>query len=153
MKKSVILTACMSVLALGSLATFADGPPSTCSLATLHGTYAYNNIVTTARGPQATNGLESYDGAGHLKYFQQYNYGGVTSGTWTGTGTYSFAPFTQGGITVNCIATVIYDGDTSHPWTYAVAPDGNFFNYTNLFNMGAVAAGHEDRISRALLVQ
>ena len=124
MKRLLTSLACTSALALGAFTASAEDSPASCSLSTLRGTYAFAGTNTTARGPMSTSGIESYDGLGHLKYYQLYNRGGVAHGVWTGTGTYSFAPATQPGFTASCVATVIYDGDTAHPWTYFVAPDG-----------------------------
>lgn len=148
MAKSLALAACASTLvctlALGAAPTLADVPQTTCSLATLRGTYAFAGTSIKAQVWYGTSGMESYDGHGNLKYYELQS-DGVTQNTWTGTGTYT--------ISANCIATVIYDNDVSDRWTYFVAPDGGVFYYNNNLGFGKVSAGHEDRISKALLIQ
>jgi YD repeat-containing protein len=112
-------------------------------LATLRGTYAFAGVGYDSTFPFSTSGMESYDGQGHLKYTQLWHEG--TTFTYNGTGKVL-------SITTNCVATVIYDGDTTHVWTYFVAPDGSHFYYNNNIDNGLESAGHEDRISLALLV-
>ncbi len=143
MRKSLILAACASILGLSALPVFADDAPTTCSLATLHGTMAWGGAAEKNGVPYSGSGMESYDGQGHLKYYTLHS-DGYTQNTFIGTGTYT--------ITSNCIATVIYDGDAANPWTYFVAPDGSVFYYNNNLGHGAVGGGQENRISRALLV-
>jgi hypothetical protein len=143
MKKSLTLIGCMFAFGLGPLTAFADDATS-CSLATLHGTYAFGYWATDSGVPYSTSGMESYDGQGHIKYTQLWNEAGINY-TYNGTGTYT--------ITANCIATTIYDGATAHPWTYFVAPDGSVFYFNRNFSTGPVNGGHEDRISRSLLVK
>jgi hypothetical protein len=145
MKKLLILPACISALGLSAGSVFAaDSTPLACSLATLHGTYAFAGTGIKNLVWSGTSGMESYDGHGNLKYHELES-DGITQNTFTGTGTYT--------ITANCIATVIYDGDVTDRWTLFVAPDGSVFYYNNNLGFGKVSAGHEDRISKALLVQ
>ena len=141
--KSLILCGCVSILGLSSVAAIADDEPTTCSLATLHGTYAYAGVYFRFGAPVGASGMEFYDGHGKIKTYDQGS-DGMTSFTSQSTGTYTITP--------NCIATVIYDGDTANPHTYFVAPDGNVFYYNNNNNHGRVSGGHEDRISRSSLV-
>ena len=144
MRKPLILAACLSILGLNAYSAFADDSPTTCSLATLHGTYAYAGVAfRIGSSPTGGSGIESYDGHGNLKTIDQGS-DGVTSFKSRSTGTYT--------ITTDCIATVIYDGNTANPWTYFVAPDGSVFYFNNNNNSGRVSGGHEDRITRALLV-
>ena len=56
-------------------------------------------------------------------------------------------------ITANCVAKVVYDGNTANVWTFFVAPDGTRFYYNNNNPGGFVEnSGREDRISPGLLV-
>jgi len=56
-------------------------------------------------------------------------------------------------ITANCVAEVIYDGNTANVWTFFVAPDGSRVYYNNNKPGGLiVSGGHEDRIALSLLV-
>jgi hypothetical protein len=110
----------------------------------MFGTMAWSGAGETRGVPHSSSGMESYDGKGHLKYYELYS-DGITQHKWIGTGTYT--------ITANCIATVIYDGDVADPWTFFVAPDGSVYYYNNNLGLGSVAAGRSDRISKALLVQ
>ena len=152
MKTVLAPIACTLALALGTTFTAsADDGPTNCSLATLRGTYAFAFTETRQGAPFSSSGMESYDGLGHLKYRQLWSTG-YTSGQWTGTGTYSFAKATNNGITASCVATVIYDGDTTHPWRYFVAPNGSAFFWNNILNTGDVSGGRESRISTATLV-
>jgi hypothetical protein len=105
----------------------------------LHGTYAFAGAGTDNGVPYTASGRETYDGQGHIKFFELWDEAGVTS-TFTSTGTYTMTP--------DCLATATYG--TLH-WTYFVAPDGSTFYYNNNNNTGIMSAGHEDRISRALL--
>lgn len=151
MKRLLTSLACTSALALRALTASAEDSPTSCSLATLHGTYAFAFTETRHGAPFSSSGVESYDGVGHLKYRQLWSTGYV-SGTWTGTGTYSFAPATSNGTTANCVTTVIYDGDTAYQWKYFASPDGSAFFWNNILNTGDVSGGRESRISTALLV-
>ena len=93
------------------------------------------------------SGTESYDGAGHMKYFQFTNDGAVTS-TFSGTGTYV--------IGANCQATVTYEFDgvqSGIPWIYFVAADGSGYYWNNNQNTGVIAAGRVDRISTVQLLK
>ncbi len=139
------LTLCISFLSLSGASALADIPaPEPCSLATLHGTYGFAGTGIRRGVPYSGSGFESYDGQGHLKYYELQS-DGTTQSKYTGTGTYT--------ITANCIATIIYDGITTEVWTYFVASDGDVFFYNNNLGYGNVSGGREDRISRALLVQ
>jgi hypothetical protein len=143
MKKATALFAFIGTLSFGSVSALAD-TPTTCSLATMRGTMAFAGTGEKSGVPYSVSGMESYDGQGHLKYYELQS-DGITQHKWTGTGTYT--------ITTNCIATVVYDGDVVDPWTFFVAPDGSVFYYNNNLGLGNVAAGRSDRISRALLIQ
>ncbi len=70
---------------------------------------------------------------------------GVTQSTVTYNATYT--------ITANCIATVIYDGDTANPFTLFVAPDGSTFYWNNNLGYGEISGARAERTTRALLVQ
>ena len=144
MKKTAILTACLSVLGLGVSAA-AFGGDVTCSLETLHGTYAWGYAATNAGGPYSTSGRESYDGKGHMTWFQLFNSGGFSPATYSGTGTYT--------VSADCVANVVYNGfHNSVPYTYFLIPDGDGYFWNNNFGDGTVSGGRVDRISRALLV-
>ena len=138
-------------LALGALTATADDTLTNCSLPTLRGTYAFAFTQTRQGVPFSSSGVESYDGMGHLTYKELWSTG-YLSGTWTGTGTYSFAIAVSNGIAAKCVATVIYDGDTAHQWKYFVSPNGSEFFWNNIVNTGVVSGGRENRISTALLV-
>lgn len=140
MRKSLISAASISILGLSALPAFADDAPTACSLATLHGTYAFAGTGTDNGSAFTTSGRETYDGAGHIKYFQLWDEAGITY-TYTGTGSYT--------MTSDCVATATY-GIHSH-FTYFVAPDGSAFYYNNNNNTGIMTAGREERISRVLL--
>jgi hypothetical protein len=143
MNKSLAFVTSLFALGLGATAAFGDVPTS-CSLATLHGTYAWGGTSVKNLVWSGSSGMESYDGQGHMKYYELQS-DGVTQNKWAGTGTYT--------ITANCIATIIYDGDATDVWTFFVAPDGGAFFYNNNLGFGRVSGGREDRISRALFVQ
>jgi hypothetical protein len=141
MKNSFVRITCMLVLGLFADSALADtDTPATCSLATLHGTYAFSGTGTDGVIPYTTSGRETYDGNGHIHYYQLWDEAGVTT-PYEGTGTYT--------MDANCIVHATY-GPNNH-WTYFVAPDGRVFYYNNNNNTGLMSAGHEDRISFALL--
>jgi len=143
MKKPLMLSAYVSILALGAVPVFADDGPTTCSLETLHGTMAYEHISWKGGVPSAGSAMESYDGKGHFKY-HEVDSDGYTTQTYDYHGTYT--------ITANCIASVIYfEGGPAYE--YFVAPDGSAYYFSNAQNVGRVSAFRADRISRALLVE
>ena len=142
MKRPLLMGALLCVAALSASAAFADSSVG-CSLATLRGTYSWGGVSIKNFVWSGSSGMESYDGLGHMKYYELQS-DGVTQSTYSGTGTYT--------ITDNCIATVIYDGDVTDKWTYFVAPDGAVFYYNNNLGFGRVSGGQENRISWALLV-
>jgi hypothetical protein len=146
MRKLLLSAVSASVLALGAASAGADeNSATTCSLATLNGTLAWGGTGTSINtGPFSNSGMESYDGHGHMKYYELQS-DGITNHVWKGTGTYTITP--------NCIATVIYDGDVADAWTYFVAPDGSAYYYNNNLDLGHIGGGRLDRISKALLVQ
>jgi len=104
MKRKFIATACMSLLGLSAaVPAFADNEDdtaSTCSIATMLGTYVWAYAATNAGGPYSTSGRESYDGHGNFKWFQLFNSGGTATFTYSGTGTYT--------MTADCVASVVY---------------------------------------------
>jgi hypothetical protein len=117
----------------------------TCSLETLHGTYAWGYSAIDSTGPYSTSGRESYDGKGHMKWYQLYNDGGTFPQTYSGTGIYT--------VSADCVAQVAYDGfhrDVSY--TYFLIPDGDGYFWNNNFTEGTVSGGRVSRISKALLV-
>jgi hypothetical protein len=133
-------------------------PPSSCTLATMHGTMAYSGTSSRNGVQNSTSSLESYDGHGNLKYVEFDNPNGVSPVTYFGYGTYtvgSISGVSTNGMTstANCVLTVFYDGDTATPFRYFAAPDGSTYFYSNTQTKGVVAAGHADRISFAALVQ
>jgi len=144
------MTLTVGVAVLGLIASVAsanefEGEKVNCSLATLHGTYAWGYAATDAGGPYSTSGRESYDGKGHLTWYQLYNSGGYSPAVYSGTGTYT--------MTADCVASVVYDSfHRSVPYTYFVIPDGNGYFWNNNFGDGTVSGGHVSRISKALLV-
>jgi len=145
MNKSFSSLAAASILGLTASQAPAQVSPSGCSAATLRGTYAWFVVATNIHtGPYSASGMESYDGRGNMKWYQKSS-DGVTQRTDTGTGTYT--------ITANCVATVIYDGDTVNPFTSFVAPDGRAFYWNNNFGFGGISGARAERTTRALLVQ
>jgi hypothetical protein len=136
---------CVAVLALssGALPAFADKTPTTCSLATMLGTWAYGSMGYRDGVPISGSGMESYDGQGNMRWIELWS-DGYTNYTWTGVGTYT--------ITSNCVASVRYSAG-GPAWTYFVAPDGTRYYWNNNLDYGAVGGGRIDRISTALLVQ
>jgi hypothetical protein len=145
MKKSWILAGCVPILGLHPFTAYADDAIQHCSMATLHGTYAFASTGSDAGTAFSTSGMESYDGQGNIKYTQRWHEGGVTY-TYNGTGKIL-------SITPNCVGTAMYDGNAAVVYTYFVAPDGNRF-YSNHAGPNLIEdSGHEDRTSLALLVQ
>ena len=132
-------------LGLVTLSASAQISLNSCSLTTLRGTYAWFVVATNIyTGPYSASGVESYDGRGNMKGYQLSS-DGVTQRTDTYAGTYT--------ITSNCIATVIYGGDTANPFTMFAAPDGSVFYWNNNFGFGGISGARAERTTRALLVQ
>ena len=148
MKKTMNVSVAIAVLGLSAHAVFAnevDTEKATCSLASLHGTYAWGYAATDNGEPYSTSGRESYDGKGSFKWYQLYNSGGVSPAVYSGTGTYT--------ITADCVASVVYDGFHGNtPYTYFVIPDGDGYFWNNNFSEGTVSGGRVTRITKALLV-
>lgn len=151
MQKKALLTACLSILGLG-LATAAvagefegEKDKVTCTLATLHGTYAWGYSATDSAGPYSTSGRESYDGKGNFKWYQLYNSGGYSPTVYSGTGTYT--------VSGDCVASVVYVGfHRNVPYTYFLIPDGDGYFWNDNFGDGTVSGGRVTRITKALLV-
>lgn len=145
MKKTAYLALLGLGLSAAAVAADLDGEKVTCSLATLHGTYAWGYAATDAGGPYSTSGRESYDGKGHMTWYQLYNSGGYSPTTYSGTGTYT--------VSADCVASVVYVGfHRSVPYTYFLIPNGDGYFWNNNFGDGTVSGGQVTRISRALLV-
>jgi hypothetical protein len=113
-----------------------------CSNQTLHGTLV-GALSRSGPTPSATMFMESWDGAGHINYFESDSNGTQTF-NYNGTAVFS--------ISADCIATVYYDGATTTPWLYYVNPDGKGYAFVNNRNTGVVAAGRTELMSSALLV-
>jgi hypothetical protein len=139
MKKSMELVTFIGALSFGPVSALAE-TPTTCSLATLQGTYAFAGTGMDGGTPYSTSGRETYDGHGHIHYYQLWDEAGVST-PYEGIGTYT--------MDVNCVAHAAY-GANSH-WTYFVAPDGSVFYSNNNNNTGLTSAGREERISRSAL--
>jgi hypothetical protein len=140
--KRLVWTACASMLGLAAIS--ASAAEEYCTLESLHGTMAWSEVTSTAQGAASSgSGQESYDGKGHMKYYEFYS-DGVSSQTYSGTGTYT--------VTENCIATVTYDSEVV-PWVYFVSADGEHYYWNNNQGTGNFSAGRADRISRGLLVK
>jgi hypothetical protein len=96
MKKQLLSAIGASLIGLSACPVFAEGELGSCSLATLHGTYAWGSIGQNATETYrySTSGMESYDGRGHLTWYQLWT---DQSGTYTysGTGTYVFTSLTD----------------------------------------------------------
>jgi hypothetical protein len=144
MKKSPLVT-CALVLGFAALSASAeDEGASHCTVDTLHGTMAWSATTFGAAGPVSSgSGQESYDGKGHMKYYEFYS-DGITTSTYSGTGTYT--------ISDDCIATVTYDSEVV-PWVYFVSADGDHYYWNNNQGTGVLQSGRADRVSRALLVK
>jgi len=155
MKRPFTLAMSMSIVGLNTCPAFADGELSSCSLATLHGTYAYGGTASNATDTyrHSTSGMESYDGHGHLTWYEIWT---DSSGTYTysGTGTYQFTTLTDTSsgvaVTATCVAKVVYTGYSS--WTYFVPPDGSAYFY-NGNSPSSLSGGKIERISLAMLVK
>lgn len=144
MNTSRIWVLCTMMGGLSAFSVFANDAPTTCSLESLRGTVAGTFTGSNAGVANSASGMESYDGAGHMKWIELWS-DGYTAYRWHGTGTYTITP--------GCVATVIYGGNISQPWTYFVSPDGSGYYWNNNGLYGEVASGRMARISTALLVQ
>jgi len=138
--KTLLLSAALAIGVYGAGPAPAN---ANCDNATLHGTVAAALTKTSSGAPTATAYVESWDGAGHLQY-QESDSQGTSHQTYFGTGTYQ--------ISKDCIATVYYDNATTNPYSYYVAPNGEGYWWVNNLNVGIVAAGHVELISRDLIV-
>ncbi len=145
MNKSVLSAAAALVLGLGTLSATAQSSPSSCSLASLRGTYAWYVVASSIyTGPYSASGMESYDGRGNMKGYQLSS-NGVTQSEVTYTATYT--------ITANCILSIVFEGDTEHPFIAFAAPDGSAYFWNNNSGFGAISGGKVERTTRALLIQ
>ena len=139
MQKHSASLAVVLILGIAETPAFANWDDSAkgCSLATLHGTYAYAQTGTENGLSFIAAGRETYDGKGNITYVELYTQAGVTS-TYTGTSTYS--------VTKDCMASSYND-----TYTYFVAPDGREFYYSSNSASGIISAGREERLSLDLL--
>ncbi len=139
MNKHSALLAGILTVGIAATPAFADwgDSPKGCSLATLHGTYAYAQTGTENGLAFTAAGRETYDGKGNITFVELYTQAGVTS-TYTGTSTYS--------VTKDCMASSYND-----TYTYFIAPDGREFYYSSNSASGIISAGREDRLSLDLL--
>lgn len=145
MNKSLMSVAATLVLAQSAVPASAQNSPNRCSLDSLRGTYGWFVVATNINsGPYSASGMESFDGQGNMKGYQLSS-DGVTQSTVTYTATYT--------ITRNCIATVVYEGDTANPLTAFVAADGSFFMWNNNFGYGGISGAKAERTTTALLVR
>jgi len=145
MTKSFSLIATSLVLALSTPPASAQNSPNRCSLDSLRGTYGWYVVATNINsGPYSASGMESFDGQENMKGYQLSS-NGVTQSTVTYMATYT--------ITRNCIATVIYDGDTANPLTAFVAPDKSSFFWNNNFGFGGISGAKAERTTTALLIR
>lgn len=117
--------------------------PGPCGVASLSGTMDYGWTLTVNGIPQASDGRESYDGAGHVVWEENYSDGYSTS-TYNGRGTYT--------ITDRCIASVHYALSTN-PIAILVAPNGAAYWWLNNHGYGVVSAGKAIRVSRGLVLR
>ena len=155
MKKRLLGAIVIPLVGLSACPVFAETQFGSCSLATLHGTYAYGGIGQNSSETYrySSSGMESYDGQGHLTWYEIWT---DASGTYTysGTGTYAFTSLTDTSsgvaVTANCVAKVTYTGYSA--WTYFVPPDGSAYFYNNQ-NPSSLGGGKIERISLALLVK
>ena len=143
--KTLLTIASALVLGCSAFAAHAEDEGAThCKLDTLHGTMAWSTTLAVAtRAISSGSGQESYDGKGHMKYYEFYS-DGITSSTYTGTATYT--------ISENCIATVTYDSEVV-PWVYFISADGSHYYWNNNQGTGVINSGRADRVSDALLVK
>ncbi|HVN46759.1 MAG TPA: hypothetical protein VMT66_16135 [Steroidobacteraceae bacterium] len=155
MKKRLMSAIGMSIAGLNVGAAFAEGALDSCSLATLRGTYAYGGTGTNATDTyrHSTSGMESYDGRGHLTWYQIWTDSSGTY-TYTGTGSYQFTTLTDTSsgvaVTATCVAKVTYMGYGT--WTYFVPPDGSAYFFSGT-SASPISGGKIERVSLATLVK
>ena len=125
-------------VALPQVARAADAGTTTCSAATLDGTYlfAFSGINVSAGGlrPFAVAGYEVYDGAGGMRSVVTTNADGRLARNVRLPGTYTVA--------ADCTGTVTYADGTVYG--LFIAPDGGSFVLVET-NPERVAAGFEPR--------
>jgi hypothetical protein len=154
-KTSLKVAIFASLYGINAAAALADETQVGCSNATLNGTYAFAGKGSNVTGTYqySTSGMESYDGEGHLKWYQLWTDEFGTT-TYSGTGTYTFTSLsdTSSGslITAGCVAKVTYTGSST--WTYFVPPDGDAYYFSGIA-ANPLSAGKIERVSRALLVK
>src|SRR5262249_54796959 len=78
---SPLVTKCVSaLLGLWGASALAE-VSTTCTLATLRGTYAFSGTGTDGGMPYSTSGRATYDGRGHIHYYQLWDEAGVMTRT------------------------------------------------------------------------
>ncbi len=142
MKTKNVLFVCALVLIF--VAGYSIEASAQCSNATLFGTYIYSSIGTLAPGTPGSplyleTGMETYDGAGHVK-----NVYTSSGGSGTETATYS--------INHDCIGKVTYGTPATDIYTIYVNPAGDSFTYTKTGGSDPQSeSGTENRVSHNLL--
>jgi hypothetical protein len=113
-----------------------DDSKTTCSEATLHGTYlfAYDGVEIKEdhHTPFAVAGYEVYDGKGKVKAVSSSSTGGEISSNNTTSGTYT--------VNQDCTGTVSYTDGTHYD--QFIAPNGSLFTFVQT-DPGVVASGFE----------
>jgi hypothetical protein len=112
-----------------------------CTLATLKGTYLYENggveIGGSTPGPLSGAGAETYNGKGGITFIGSGSSNGTAFHFQTGTGTYTVNP--------DCTGTEVDTNPTAHYDTF-IDPTGNQYTWVET-DPGIVAQGTEYRVS------
>ena len=112
-----------------------------CTLATLHGTYLYENggveIGGSTPGPLSGAGAETYDGKGGITFIGSGSSNGTAFRFQTGTGTYTVNP--------DCTGAEVDTNPTAN-FDKFIDPTGNSFTWVET-DPGIVAQGTEIRVS------
>src|SRR5947207_15539809 len=112
-------------------------PPSTCSVATLHGDYIFAQDGLDNGKPLAAAGRESYDGNGHVKGVSTVSANGtITRGSYSAT--YTMKPDCSGSLTVTDSAKKI------HHYDFFAVPSGDEMVWIQS-DPGSVSAGRQRR--------
>lgn len=136
--KELMLTA-LAVCLLPASVAVADG----CNNRTLVGTVAVAGVKANPPSFHSSIYEESWDGAGNIQYLESDTNGYQSSGLYYGTGKYTVSP--------DCIATVVYDGNTTVFWTYYLNGDGTGYSWAGNSG-GGIGGGRAELITRVLLV-
>lgn len=145
MKISALITTAFSILVVGtsfklSSAPIEESTETSCSLATLTGTYIYSEQGFLGGQPYASGGMFSFNGAGKVASIFTNS---TTREQAPATGTYT--------VNSNCTGTVTFGAEPTV--NIYLSPNGDTFRYVRVTTDEPVLASEVQRVSNQLIIK